>query len=114
MLWTMDNLTFNDLAAANDARAAEWNATGTPIPAEFAIIELFGECGELANAWKKMERHHLGMAGGVDNTENFEEELGDVVICASLVARKYGIDLGAAVRSKFNKTSEKHGFGTRL
>lgn len=108
-------LTFDELQYKNAKRGQEWTkgATGDT-NLEFAVIELAGEVGELANAVKKRLRWLLKMPGGVEDLEPIREELGDVAICASLLANKLGVNLGDAVRDKFNKTSEKHGFETRL
>lgn len=107
-------MTFPALREANDARAMEWNPDGPPLSAEFAIIELAGEVGELCNAMKKRLRFDRGLKGGVNDPQNLADELADVVICADLLARKLGLDLGQAVAHKFNATSVKHGFVTRI
>jgi NTP pyrophosphatase (non-canonical NTP hydrolase) len=39
--------------------------------------------------------------------ENLVEEIGDVLITIDLLANEFNIDLEQAVKSKFNKTSEK-------
>ncbi len=108
------SLTFKALANANAIRASEWNPEGKELGLEFAVIELAGECGELCNALKKLLRAQHGIVGGTTDRANLIDELADVVICADLVARKLGIDLGMAVASKFNTTSRKHGFQTML
>lgn len=41
-------------------------------------------------------------------------ELADTVAYADLLAQYYGIDLGRAVREKFNHVSEREGFPERL
>lgn len=111
----MSDLTFNELAFANVNRAYYWNTTGKDLPLSFAILELVGEAGELANAAKKFLRHEHGLiAGAVNDTQPIVDELADVVICASLVARKLGINLGDAVVAKFNQTSAKYGFPVTL
>jgi len=109
----MTNLSFDQLRHANDERAVEWNS-GPPLSAEFAMIELAGEVGEACNSLKKWLRHRHGLAGGVASLEPVIQELADVVICTDLLARKLGVDLGAAVAMKFNHTSRKHGFNTML
>jgi|GEM_PF-6124483 len=108
------NLSFGELAAANDARGLEWNPKGVKFGIEFALLELFGEVGELANQIKKQIRSEHGLAGGSIDRDNMRRELADVVITADLLARKLNIDLGSAVVEKFNLTSDKHGFKTRL
>jgi len=106
------HLTFEELRIANDKRALEWNPEGAPLGVEFAMVELAGEVGELANQIKKLVRAQHGLKGGVVDMENIRNEVADVVICADLLARKLEIDLGAAVVDKFNATSMKHGFKT--
>lgn len=108
-------LTFYKLQKANIRRGLEWTKDCDVKPGlSFAGLELAGEAGEACNAIKKRVRWELGMPGGVEDLQNVKEELADVVICASLVANKLGIDLGMAVRDKFNATSIKHNFKERL
>jgi NTP pyrophosphatase (non-canonical NTP hydrolase) len=59
---------------------------------------------------KKNIRAQLDMPGGSFDLTPTEDELGDVVICCSLLANRLGINLGDVVARKFNKTSNKHGF----
>lgn len=59
-----------------------------------------GECGEACNLIKKLRR------GEDVPTEDIAFELADLVIYADLLAERLGIDLGAAVRAKFNFVSE--------
>lgn len=130
-------LTFMELQEANHERGKAWGK-GQEIPSLFNACELGGECGELMealyqhespmvigggiaaavgkvlNACKKRFRYELGIVGGVEDTTAIEEELGDVVICCSLLANKLKIDLGKAVANKFNKTSAKYGFPHHL
>lgn len=106
-------LTFDALRTANDARAFEWNK-GPPLPLSFAMMELAGEAGEACNAAKKLARSEFGLAGGSEDVDALSRELADVVICADLAARKAGINLGEWVARKFNETSDKHGFSTKI
>lgn len=80
--------------------------------------ELAGETGEACNVVKKMRRLEVMPMGTWQEQHHDEyvahlahliEELGDVVICADLLAIHYGIDLAYAVTAKFNATSEKWG-----
>lgn len=107
-------LTFDELRDANETRAHMWRQGREPTSLSFAMNELAGEVGEACNIAKKMERERLGMAGGVYDPQGLAMELADVVICADLVAARLEIDLGEAVRLKFNQTSTKHGFATML
>jgi NTP pyrophosphatase (non-canonical NTP hydrolase) len=104
---------FRTLREANIARGIEWQGE-VELPASFWGVEMAGEVGEACNVIKKLERERLGVRGSRDTVEHLAEELADVVICADLVARHYGINLDQAVARKFNATSEKVGLKTRL
>lgn len=97
-----------ELREANDRRAIEWVTDGE-VSLSFKGNELAGEVGEACNVIKKLERERMGAVGSRATIEDLADELADVVICADLVASKAGIDLHAAVRRKFNKTSRKYG-----
>lgn len=106
-------LDLADLHAANIARQAEWCPEQVP-DLSFRGNELGGECGEAQNVIMKLERERLGWRGSRATLDDLGQELADVVICADLCAVTAGIDLAAAVRAKFNATSEKIGLSTRL
>lgn len=104
---------YETLRDANEARNAEWTkGEGTSIV--FKGNELAGEVGEACNVIKKLYRERQGWVGSRATLNDLAEELADVVICADLIAMDEGIDLDAAVRAKFNKTSEKYGLSVRL
>jgi NTP pyrophosphatase (non-canonical NTP hydrolase) len=105
---------YTNLSAANAARQREWVSDDSALTLGFKGNELAGEVGEACNVIKKLERERLGIPGSRDTVEHLAEELADVVICTDLVAAKAGIDLWSAVVSKFNQTSEKMGFQTRM
>ena len=107
-------INFEDLRKANATRDPEWGNTEGQVDLAFRGLELAGEVGEACNQIKKLERHLRCMVGGDPDLEPIKDELGDVVICADLVAMQLGIDLAKAVQRKFNKTSAKHGFETTL
>lgn len=104
---------YRTLREANVARDREW-AKGNKLSLSFRGNELAGETGEACNVMKKLERERLGMPGSRDTREHLAEELADILICCDLIAMDEGIDLDAAVRFKFNATSEKVGLKTRL
>lgn len=110
-------LSFAKLRSVNAAREREWEA-GQPNGEGFSMLFLSnamgGEAGEAQNVVKKLERERLGYAGSRATVADLGEELADVVIYADLLARKAGIDLGAAIIKKFNETSDKLGFETKL
>jgi NTP pyrophosphatase (non-canonical NTP hydrolase) len=83
----------------------------------FNSNELAGETGEACNWVKKLVRTRRGISGGVPEEvaiAALRKELADVVICAFRVAAVENINIEEAVIDKFNETSEKHGFKTRL
>ena len=106
-------MDLQELRDANEKRHIEW-ANGADIPLSFRGLELAGEAGEVCNELKKIERTRRGMVGGKVGTQDVQEELADVLVCVDLIAMDLGIDLGEALRAKFNKTSEKYGLVTKL
>lgn len=106
-------MDLRELRVANKKRHIEW-ANGADIPLSFRGLELAGEAGEVCNELKKIERTRLGMVGGKSGMQDLQEELADVIVCVDLIAMDLGIDLGDALREKFNKTSEKYGLVTML
>lgn len=106
-----DPLAFSVLRAANDVRQQEWDPSDA-ITLAYRGNELAGEVGEACNVIKKLERQRIGLRGSRASVEMLAEELADVLICADLIAMQAGIDLGAAVRAKFNATSSKYGLKT--
>lgn len=116
MGYMTDGLTFNTLRRANlkrlpmfkDAKGrvchgekdgSDWS------PAQW-LQAVVGELGEYANMRKKVER---GDYTSDEAKPMLADELADVVIYLDILASQLGIDLGAAVMSKWNKTSEKVG-----
>jgi len=94
-------LTFSELREVNLARC---NENFRPIddwtPLEWGGA-LAGESGELCNFLKKLRRgEHI-------KKKHIAHELADVVTYADLTAARLGIDLGEAVREKFNIVSKK-------
>lgn len=106
-------MEFSTLREANEARQRDWCPEQLP-DLSFRGNEIAGEVGEVCNVIKKLERERLGWRGSRDTIDHLAEELGDVVICASLIAIAAGIDLDSAVEAKFNATSEKVGLPHRL
>jgi NTP pyrophosphatase (non-canonical NTP hydrolase) len=110
-------LTFRELREANRTRCEN---TFHPIdawsPTDWACA-MAGEVGEACNEVKKLRR-----LDGADASEEKRDELvqkighelADTVIYADLLAERLGIDLGDAVREKFNIVSESRGSSIRL
>ena len=112
-------LDFEMLRNKNEIRAAEWHcdSPGNKTSLEFKAMELGGEVGEVLNAVKKLSRTLNGMKGGVSVMQSqmdIADELADVIICCDLLGMELEIDLGRAVKHKFNKTSDKVGLLTKF
>lgn len=111
---------FQQLREANVSRMHRWHgAADTWTGADWSNA-MNGEAGETANIVKKIRRHETGL-GTSYNTPALDElhgkladEIADTVIYADLLAAHYGIDLGAAVASKFNRVSDAQGFPERI
>lgn len=98
---------YDTLAEANKARDELWDPEHKITPL-FRATEFAGEAGEICNVIKKLEREKMGLRGSRDTIEHLASELADGMICLSLIAMQYGIDLDDAVANKFNATSEAH------
>lgn len=107
------DVDFKGLRKANAERDQEWD-TGSQISLSFRGTELAGEAGEACNIIKKLERQRMGIKGSRATLEELADEIADVVIAADLIAMQTCVDLGEAVRKKFNATSEKYDLDTRL
>lgn len=74
-----------------------------------------GELGEAANVLKKLNRVRDGVPGNKETPEElrsmFADELADAFIYLDLLAQAAGIDFPNAIRSKFDRTSQKIGYG---
>lgn len=130
--FAQDRDGFKMLRTANISRNAEWNMTGETLRPSFRGNEAGGETGEaieaalanllqlavatgrMQNVLKKIERGQLGIKGSTATVEDLADELGDMQICLDLVAMDFKIDLFEATSRKFNRTSDKLGFETKL
>ena len=110
-------VTAEILRDANKRRHEEW-PNGDKIDLCFRALEMAGEAGELANKVKKLVRMNREITGTVEERETLmqeiADEMGDVVITVDLIGMELGIPFGDSIRAKFNKTSDKHGFKTRI
>ncbi len=116
----MSNLNLDALRAVNVTRCQRWHGPGsTPWNAADWSNATCGEAGEMANVIKKIRRHETGAVNeGDPSPETLKvmaaEEMADVVIYVDLLANYLGVDLGEAIKAKFNKVSVKYGFPERL
>lgn len=118
MGYGQDGLTFNTLRRANLARLPVFRdnkgrichseKNGSDWSAAQWLQAVVGELGEYANIRKKVER---GDYSPEEAKPMLSDELADVVIYLDILAEQLGINLGEAVMSKWNKTSEKVGAG---
>lgn len=111
-----NGLSFNTLRNANVKRLPQFkNKHGNPahskddgsdwIPAQW-LQAVAGELGEYANIRKKFERGDID----ADEFKNLAaEELADVITYLDILAFQLGIDLGQAVKDKFNFISNRVG-----
>lgn len=108
-----DGTTFNTLRNANISRQQEWPGNEhADVP--FRAIEFAGEAGELSEAIKKWLRASRGIKGSTATLADVASEMGDVVVALDLLAKEMGINLGDAVREKFNATSVKYNLRTYI
>lgn len=113
MGYMTDGLTFNVLREANNSRQREWPGNEQADTA-FRAIELAGEAGEVCEAVKKFLRLKRGIKGSTATREDIASEMGDLLVSLDLLAVDLGINLGEAVREKFNATSAKYGMRTYI
>lgn len=109
----ISSLDFAVLRFYNEARQQEWDQ-GEVISLEYLGNAIAGETGEACNVIKKIVRNRAGLKGSGASIKDLANELADIIIYADLIARKENIDLGAAIREKFNATSDKLKLKTRL
>ncbi len=116
MSYLTDGLTFKTLREANVKRLPHFkNKKGLPAhskedgsdwcPAQW-LQAVVGELGEYSNLRKKFER------GDIDKEEFDKEakkELADVACYLDLLAFQLKINLGEAVKEKFNEVSQRVG-----
>lgn len=103
----MRPLTFEEFRLANTQR----NPIGFPQCVNWEgkdwALAMIGEAGEVCNAVKKFNRDRR-------DSSAIASEIADVVTYCDLLAAYYGIDLEAALRSKFNEVSVRRGVPHRL
>ena len=106
-------ISLGNLRAANHSRQIEWDNSRQITP-EYSAIEFAGEVGELLNVVKKIFREKLHLRGTRATHQDLENEMADVLITLDLLAMRMNVDLTAALRRKFNDTSDKLGLRVML
>ena len=104
-------MNFKDLREANNTRQAEWPGS-EKADLSFRAIEVAGEFGEVAEAIKKYLRSVYGIKGSTATKEDIADEMADAIIALDLLANELDVNLGEAVKTKFNKTSMKYDLET--
>jgi NTP pyrophosphatase (non-canonical NTP hydrolase) len=122
-LYDTTPLDFLTLRHRNVERCeASYHAIDAWSPTDWACA-LAGEVGETCNLVKKLRRLDLTDSTTLELIQNpaagdlirdIADELADTVIYADLLAERLNINLGEAVRRKFNETSQKIESGVRL
>ena len=111
-------LDFDELRAANVTRCERWHGPAgvQGWSASDWMTALVGEVGEAAGVLKMMNRERDGLPGNKHEPtkQQLAHELADVAIYLDLLAAQQGIDLGDAIREKFNIVSVRVGFPDRL
>lgn len=100
----MDTLTFAELRGPNVQRCEEYFQSCKDWTISDWLMAITGELGELANVLKKIRRGDFTVE---DKREELAKEIADVNIYLDLLAAKLNIDLGKAVREKFNEVSDR-------
>lgn len=117
----MSKLTFSELRSANVKRCEESFHPVTSWSVTDWAVAVGGEVGELLNLIKKVRRFEDSEKVGI-NPRNLQKpepveianEAADVVIYLDLLCARQGIDLGEAVRRKFNQVSDDCGSEEKL
>lgn len=119
------DLAFSTLRRANTARLPLFkNAQGKPAHekadgSDWSLLEWAGaaggELGEAQNIAKKMRRGDFRPGDQMEAArERLAEEIADTIIYLDILAKCAGIDLAAAVRYKWDKTSRAVGYCAAL
>lgn len=104
-------LSFDRLRLANVTRSETsfGHALNDWSPSDWAMAAA-GEMGETCNALKKRLREDVD----APDLEDVGDEIADTICYLDLLAARLGIDLGEAVRRKFNKVSDRRRSEIRL
>lgn len=117
--WVMERFDLVELRRANVSRLPEFKnrhggaAHSEPDGSDWALSTwsnaVLGELGELANLIKKIERGDYTLD---EKREDLGKEGADVLTYLDILMFRCGVDLGHAVRMKFNEVSERVGAST--
>ena len=119
------SLTFQQLRDANLARLPEfkdrhgrkchYEVHGQPVGFDWELSQwcnaLCGELGEAANLIKKVERGDFVLD---EVRDELADELCDIATYLDILAHRAGVNLSEAIRSKWNRVSERVGSSVRI
>lgn len=121
MIKPLKKLHFDVLRAANIARIPLFKnskgerAHSSDNGSDWALSAwsnaVASEVGEAANIIKKIERGDFTLD---EKRSDLADELADIVVYLDILAMRAGIDLGAAIVSKFNAVSRRVDCGIRI
>lgn len=100
----LDQLMFAELRGPNMDRCDRYFQTCKDWTISDWLMAITGELGELANVLKKIRRGDFTVE---DKRGEIAKEIADVNIYLDLLSAKLGIDLGKAIREKFNEVSDR-------
>lgn len=110
-------MNMQEFSRENRARCEATNGFSKPVEhwsLSDWMLATAGELGEAMNVAKKLNRVRDGIPGNERTPEQLRadlaDELADTFIYLDLTAQSQGIDLAAAIRSKFDRTSAKIGY----
>lgn len=115
------SLSFDVFRQANVTRCVKWHPLGISSwsPSDW-LTACMGELGELASEVKTFNRERDGLIGNKEELtpeerkQRMANEAADVVTYLDLFCAERGIDLGAAIVTKFNAVSERVGLPDRI
>jgi len=108
--------TFDELRRRNLQRCQSTEGFNHPLQSWSLsdwITATLGELGEAANVVKKINRHRDGIAEPIPIETlhaMLADELADAAIYLDLLFAAAGIDMGIAIKRKFEQTSTKIGY----
>lgn len=106
------------ISARNYQRALRWHRNLDSWSLSDWYTALAGECGELGNVIKKLNRIRDGLPAKQRTKRELESdmrmEIGDTYIYLDLLAQRAGFSIADCVRDTFNRISEREDFPERL
>ena len=106
MGYMTNGLSFNTLRDANKKRMQEAFSSCQTWGRSQWLQAIVGELGEFANILKKIDRGDFTVSHA---EADLAKELADIVTYIDIMAETLGIDLGDAIRDKFNEVSDRVG-----